>query len=122
MSRLYTKYTIRVGTLAHSRSGDEGNTANVGVLAYTEEGYEWLRRELTPEVVRDHFRSVCDGEVERFVRMPAEEVATIVRETTRFKFNCNLVVIDFLARHGLLDVDDPEYAQIVAGLRCPLNV
>lgn len=66
MSPLYTKYTIRVGTLAHSRSGDKGNTANVGVLAYSEEAFEWLRRELTPAVVKEHFRSVCDGEVERF--------------------------------------------------------
>jgi hypothetical protein len=64
--RLYTKYTVRVGELAHARSGDKGNTANVGVIAYTPEAYEWLREELTPDVVRDHFRSVAQGEVERF--------------------------------------------------------
>lgn len=66
MNQLFTKYTIRVGTLAHSRSGDKGNTANVGVLAYTDAAYEWLKQELTPEVVREHFRSVCDGKVDRF--------------------------------------------------------
>jgi len=66
MSRLFTKYTIRVGELAHSRSGDKGNTANIGVLAYTEAAWDWLKRELTPEVVQHHFRSVCHGEVECF--------------------------------------------------------
>ena len=66
MIRHYTKYTVRVGDLAHARSGDKGNTANIGVIAYTDDAYEWLRQELTPEVVCDHFRSVCQGEVERF--------------------------------------------------------
>ncbi len=66
MNRLFTKYTIRVGELAHSRSGDKGNTANIGVLAYSQAAYDWLKQELTPEVVKQHFRSVCHGEVECF--------------------------------------------------------
>ncbi len=66
----------------------------------------------------DDFEPRCqDGEVGRFVRMPVAEVASIVAETRRFKFNCNLVVIDFLVRHGLLDADDPDYARVVSGLR-----
>jgi len=66
MSRLYTKYMVRVGELAHARSGDKGDTANIGVIAYTPEAWEWLRRELTPEVVAHHFRAVGQGRVERF--------------------------------------------------------
>jgi hypothetical protein len=66
MNQLETTYTIRVGELAHARSGDKGNTANIGVLAYTEAAYAWLKQELTPEVVKHHFRSVCHGEVDCF--------------------------------------------------------
>ena len=45
------------------------------------------------------------------------EVAALVREGTAFKFNCALVVIDFLVRHGLVDEGDPDYVSIVRGLR-----
>jgi hypothetical protein len=61
-----TRYTVSVGELAHSRSGDKGNTSNIGVLAYTTEAYAWLRDELTVERVKRHFASVCFGDVERF--------------------------------------------------------
>lgn len=52
--------------LAHTRSGDKGDTANVGVIALEPEYYPLLERELTIERVRDHFRGICHGEVERF--------------------------------------------------------
>lgn len=51
-----------------------------------------------------------DGEVERFELMPAEEVVDIVRRSQRFKFNCNLVLLDFFLRHGLLN--DPPAEQL----------
>jgi len=57
-----------------------------------------------------------DGEIETFTLMPIDEVAAIVRETDQFKFNCNLVIIDFLVRHGLIGPDDPDYVAIVQGL------
>ena len=45
-------------------------------------------------------------------------VIEILRETDDFKFNVNLVLIDFLARHGLLDPDkEPDYAALIRGLR-----
>ena len=66
MSPLFTKYTIRVGELAHARSGDKGNTANVGVIAYTRDAYDWLRQELEPEVVKQFFRSFAIGAVDRY--------------------------------------------------------
>jgi hypothetical protein len=44
-------------------------------------------------------------------------VAERVAKTRDFKFNCNLVVIDFLVRHGAVDVELPGYAELVAGLR-----
>jgi 8-oxo-dGTP pyrophosphatase MutT (NUDIX family) len=58
-----------------------------------------------------------DGEVESFERLPWTRVAEIVRDTDQFKFNCNLVIIDFLIRHGLLRPDHPEYLPLAAGLR-----
>ena len=58
-----------------------------------------------------------DGEVSQFELWPADRLAETVRDTERFKFNCNLVNIDFLVRHGVLDPEDPDYAAILAGLR-----
>jgi 8-oxo-dGTP pyrophosphatase MutT (NUDIX family) len=58
-----------------------------------------------------------DGEVEAFVLMPVAEVAAIVRDSDAFKFNCNLVVIDFLIRHGVIGPDEPDYLHLVSGLR-----
>jgi hypothetical protein len=58
--------TIPLLHLAHARSGDKGDTANVGVIALEPEFYPILVRELTPERVRRHFQGICLGEVERF--------------------------------------------------------
>jgi 8-oxo-dGTP pyrophosphatase MutT (NUDIX family) len=59
-----------------------------------------------------------DGEVERFELLPVQRVIEILRDTDDFKFNVNLVLIDFLIRHGLLDPDkEPDYAVLVKGLR-----
>lgn len=52
--------------LAHTRSGDKGDTANVGVIALRPEFYPVLREQLTVERVKEHFTGICHGEVERF--------------------------------------------------------
>lgn len=52
--------------------------------------------------------------------MPLAEVASVVRETDEFKLNCNLVVIDFLIRHGWMEPQSSEYLALVLGLRQPL--
>ena len=57
-----------------------------------------------------------DGEVEAFFLWPIEQVMETVRETDDFKFNCALVVVDFLVRHGYIAADDPDYSEIVEGL------
>jgi len=62
-----------------------------------------------------------DGEVESFMLLPVEEVARLVRETDEFKLNCNLVIIDFLLRHGYIDPQDEEYLELAIGLRRPLG-
>lgn len=60
---------------------------------------------------------VADGEVEEFMLLPVEKVADLVNDTTDFKDNCNLVVIDFLIRHGYLTPECPEYLHILKELR-----
>ena len=57
---------VRLTKLAHARSGDKGDTANVGLIALREEFYPVLVREVTAERVRAHFRGICKGGVERY--------------------------------------------------------
>jgi hypothetical protein len=52
--------------LAHARSGDKGDTANVGLIPYDKDDYELLREALTPRAVKAHFGPLVRGEVERF--------------------------------------------------------
>jgi len=58
-----------------------------------------------------------DGEVDAFYLWDVARVERTVAETDAFKFNCSLVVIDFLVRHGLIAADHPDYEAIVLGLR-----
>jgi hypothetical protein len=57
---------IQLTRLAHARSGDKGDTANVGLIALKDEYYPLLVREVTAERVKQHFIGICKGEVERF--------------------------------------------------------
>ncbi len=57
---------IQLVKLAHARSGDKGDTANVGLIALREEFYPLLVREVTAARVKQHFAGLCKGEVERF--------------------------------------------------------
>lgn len=57
-----------------------------------------------------------DGEVAAFHLMPLAKVAALVCDTDRFKFNCNLVIIDFLMRHGFLTPEHAEFRHIHAFL------
>jgi len=57
---------VRLVDIAHARSGDKGDTANVGIIALKPEWYPLIVREVTRERVRGHFRGVITGDVERF--------------------------------------------------------
>lgn len=61
-----TGVKVQLVHLAHARSGDKGNRANVGVIAYDPAHYDLLREALTAERVKDHFGGLVKGEVERF--------------------------------------------------------
>lgn len=57
---------VRLLDIAHARSGDKGDTANVGLIALKPEWYPLLERYVTRDRVRDHFRGVINGDVERY--------------------------------------------------------
>jgi len=57
---------VQLTKLAHARSGDKGDTANIGLIALSDELYPILVREVTAERVKQHFKGICHGEVERF--------------------------------------------------------
>lgn len=74
---------VRLLDIAHARSGDKGDTANVGVIALKPEWYPVLVREVTRERVKAHFEGMITGDVQRF-ELP------------------NLMALNFLL-HGALD-------------------
>ena len=57
---------IQLREIAHARSGDKGDNANVGLIALKPEYYPVLVREVTAERVKEHFAGVCLGPVERY--------------------------------------------------------
>jgi len=73
--------------------------------------------EMPPDFVPEN----RDGEIVHFELMPAPEVLELIGATSDFKFNVNLVILDFAVRHGLLRPGDPEYLEVATGLHRPLD-
>jgi hypothetical protein len=57
---------VKLDDIAHARSGDKGDASNVGLIAQTPELFEVLREQVTAERVKEHFRQVCRGPVQRY--------------------------------------------------------
>jgi hypothetical protein len=57
---------VRLERVAHARSGDKGDASNVGLIADSPELFELLRAQATAARVKEHFREICRGPVERF--------------------------------------------------------
>jgi hypothetical protein len=57
---------VKLLLLAHARSGDKGDTANIGLIARRPEFYPILAKQVTAERVKEFFRGICLGNVERF--------------------------------------------------------
>ncbi|MGH8453568.1 MAG: AtuA-related protein [Nevskiales bacterium] len=57
---------VKLMDIAIARSGDKGADSNVGIMAKTPEIFEFLRKELTAERVKAHFREICLGKVDRY--------------------------------------------------------
>ena len=73
------------------------------------------------EMPADFLPQNRDGEIVHFDLLPASLVIDRVRTSDDFKFNVNLVILDFALRHGLLRPDDPEYLDVATGLHRPLD-
>ncbi|MFQ6022765.1 MAG: DUF4743 domain-containing protein [Acidiferrobacterales bacterium] len=92
-----------------------------GAISYCKEVPEGIKPDMQfvydLELPRALEPTPVDGEVEAFYLWPIERVMDIVANTTEFKFNCALVIIDFLVRHGFISPSDLNYIEIVKGLR-----
>jgi 8-oxo-dGTP pyrophosphatase MutT (NUDIX family) len=91
-----------------------------GALSYAIETPEGLRREtlfnFDLEVPADFPPANTDGEVDEFYLWPMDRVKKTLRDGEDFKFNCALVGIDFLIRHGFIEADHPDYEGLLHGL------
>ncbi len=92
---------VPLSRLCLARSGDKGDTSNVGVLARSEAIYGWMVEHLTPAFVKQRFAGICKGEVER------HEVANLLA--------CNFLLHESLGGGGtlslILDPQGKTYAQ-----------
>ena len=57
---------IQLRQIAHARSGDKGDSSNVGLIADNEAAYAVIRNEVTPERVKKHFANIVNGKVDRY--------------------------------------------------------
>ena len=98
----------------------------VGAIRYCCEGDGGLRPDVLfvydLELPADFKPQPGDGEISEYMLWPIGDVAKRVRDSFDFKFNCNLVVIDFLIRHGFIAADDPDYLALVEGLHRPRHI
>ncbi|MGE0153436.1 MAG: DUF4743 domain-containing protein [Reyranellaceae bacterium] len=92
----------------------------IGIVTYCLEHRDGLKPDVLfnydLELPDDFVPRPHDEEIEHFELWPVRRVVERVRDTFDFKFNCNLVLIDFFIRHGLLDPADPDYVAVAAGL------
>ncbi|MGB5833093.1 MAG: DUF4743 domain-containing protein [Thiohalocapsa sp.] len=98
---------ISVGTISYCRDSDRGLKPDV-IYCYD------------LELVDDVEPRCNDDEVAGFELWSAERVMSVVEETEEFKLNCNLVIIDFLIRHGLIGPEHPHYLELAERLHAPL--
>lgn len=93
----------------------------VGAISYCQETELGLKPDVMfnydMELPPDFVPANTDGEVSEFYLWPAEKVMEVVETTAEFKFNCNLVIIDFCIRHGLIGPDREDYLALVRGLK-----
>ena len=92
----------------------------VGAISYCTERSEGLRNDALflydLEIPKSFTPRNTDGEIERFYLWPIERVIERVRDTDDFKFNCGLIVIDFLIRWGYIEPEHPDYIPLLKGL------
>lgn len=94
---------------------------SVGSVSYKSERMRGVRNDtlfiFDLELPEDFTPRNTDGEVSAFHLLPLAEVAAIIHDTDRFKFNCNLVIIDFLLRQNFIGQAHEEYAALAAAVK-----
>ena len=102
ISEIQAKQSIATGTVSYRHTDGHGLKRDVLYCFDLE--------------LADSFMPTCqDGEVESFERMPIKDVLSIIANTDKFKYNCNLVILDFAIRHGVITGDETSnYADLCA--------
>lgn len=101
---------MKLHALAHSRTGDKGNTSNISLIAYRAEDYPRLADYVTAERVRDHFAGIVQGEVTRYELPQLGALNFVLKDTLGGGVTRSLA----LDAHGkslssaLLDMEMPE--------------
>lgn len=72
---------IKLSEICHGRSGDKGDAANIGLIAYKSEGYNVIKTKVTADVVKKYFEGICFGEVLRY-EMPNINALNFVLNST----------------------------------------
>ncbi len=95
-----------------------------GQISYCKEYQKRLRPDtmfvFDLELPEDFVPHNTDGEVDDFELWSIQKVLETVEHTPEYKPNCNLVVIDFLIRHGMVTADHPDFEAIRSGLNTQL--
>ena len=104
--------TIRLGDLAHARSGDKGNTANIGVVARDDASFAWLQVHLTEAVVADYLKPLGHGSVRRYD----------LRNLRAFNFVIEKALAGGASRSLRLDSQGKALGVVLLELRLPAPV
>jgi hypothetical protein len=72
---------IKLYEICHGRSGDKGDAANVGLIAYKKEDYDVIKEKVTVDAVKKYFEGICMGKVERY-EMPNINALNFVLNNT----------------------------------------
>jgi hypothetical protein len=101
---------MRLRAIAHSRTGDKGDTSNIAVIAYDPKDYARLERHVTAERVKQHFADIVKGEVVRYTLPSIGALNFVMRRALGGGVTCSLA----LDAHGkclssaILDLELPE--------------
>ena len=101
---------MKLRALAHSRTGDKGNTSNISVIAYDPKHYEHLRAHVTTERVKRHFADIVKGEVVRY-ELPKIAALNFVMTDALGGGVTRTLALDIHGKSlssGLLDLEIPD--------------
>lgn len=109
---------IKLIDIAHGRSGDKGDSANIGIIAYNDTGYQILKKYLTKEVVKNYFQGICLGEVEVY-EMPNIRALNFVLHnalggggTVSLKHDAQGKTLASALLRMEIEIDDEDYAKL----------